>query len=293
MKAYMESPSGTLARLETSLEYGLTQEEDEDSRRRYGANRFTEEKQEPLIKRIFEAASEPMIVMLILAAIITLGVNIAGYYTGREADFLECVGIFATISLSCVITVVMEGRSAKAFETLKKIGDDTQVKVLRGGEVCLIARCDVVVEDILFVETGDKLAADGRILEKTSLMADESALTGGSMPVRKDAKAVFADEKTPVADRVNMLYSGCFITGGSGKIVVAAVPEGLPTIVAVSLAVNIIKMSKQNALVKKMIACETIGCINVVCSDKTGTLTENRMTVKAFIQRENWNSRKI
>lgn len=361
MKAYMESPSETLARLETSLEYGLTQEEAEDSRRRYGANRFTEEKQEPLIKRIFEAASEPMIVMLILAAIITLGVNIARYYTGGEADFLECVGIFAAISLSCVITVVMEGRSAKAFETLKKIGDDTQVKVLRGGEVCLIARCDVVVGDILFVETGDKLAADGRILEETSLMADESALTGESMPVRKDAKAVFADEKTPVADRVNMLYSGCFITGGSGKIVVtavgdgtefgkiarelsatdhsttplqekmarlgknitimgsaaaavvfllqlgifiyhgtvsldtvseafitsivlivAAVPEGLPTIVAVSLAVNIIKMSKQNALVKKLIACETIGCINVVCSDKTGTLTENRMTVKAF-----------
>lgn len=361
MKAYMESPSETLKRLGTSREYGLTEKEAADSRSRHGANCFTEEKPELLVKRIFEAASEPMIIMLILAAVITLGVNIARYYTGGEADFFECAGIFAAISLSCLITVVMEGRSAKAFETLKKIGDDASVKVLRDGAVCLIARKEIVVGDILFVETGDKLAADGRILEETALTADESALTGESMPVKKDAGAVFTDEKTPVADRVNMLYSGCFITGGSGKavvtavgdktefgkiaqelsatdhsttplqekmarlgksitimgsaaaavvfllqvglfiyngtasldtvseafitsivLIVAAVPEGLPTIVAVSLAVNIIKMSKQNALVKKMIACETIGCINVVCSDKTGTLTENRMAVKAF-----------
>ena len=252
----------------------------------------------------------------------------------------------------------MEGRSAKAFETLSKIGEDTPVKVIRNGEVCLIPQRDVVVGDILCVETGDKLPADGRILECYELMADESALTGESMPVHKNAEAVLENPGTPVAERVNLLYSGCFITGGNGKIVVtgvgdntefgkiarelaaadnsstplqekmaslgkkitilgsaaaavvfmiqlviflrngtasldtlseafitsivlivAAVPEGLPTIVAVSLAVNIIKMSKQNALVKKMIACETVGCINVVCSDKTGTLTENRMTV--------------
>ena len=206
--------------------------------------------------------------------------------------------------------------------------------------------------------TGDKLPADARLIESNDLTADESALTGESVPSAKAADAVFTDPKTPVADRTNMLYSGCFVTAGNGRavvtavgddtefgkiarelraantgmtplqeklaklgkviavvgsivaalvfvlqvarfvasgtasfdtiseafitsitLIVAAVPEGLPTIVAACLAVNIIKMSKQNALVKKMVACETIGCINVICSDKTGTLTQNRMTV--------------
>ncbi|WP_320073989.1 calcium-translocating P-type ATPase, PMCA-type [Eubacterium callanderi] len=208
------------------------------------------------------------------------------------------------------------------------------------------------------VATGDMIPADGRVIESLGLRVDESSLTGESLPVKKEAELVYDNPKTPVAERTNMLYSGCFITGGGGTMVVtevgdgtefgsiarelsktekgstplqekmdrlgklitilgataaaivfviqliifastgtfnldtvseafitsivlivAAVPEGLPTIVAVSLSINIIKMAKQNALVKKLIACETIGCINVICSDKTGTLTENRMTV--------------
>ena len=358
MDAFMERPEQTLARLGSDSEKGLSDSQVLENRKRCGENSFSKEAPIPLWKRIWEAATEPMLIMLLIAAFITSGVNIARYATGGEADFLECAGIFAAISLSVVITVVMEGRSAKAFETLSKIGEDTPVKVIRNGEVCLIPQRDVVVGDILCVETGDKLPADGRILECYELMADESALTGESMPVHKNAEAVLENPGSPVAERVNLLYSGCFITGGNGKIVVtgvgdntefgkiarelaaadnsstplqekmaslgkkitilgsaaaavvfmiqlviflrngtasldtvseafitsivlivAAVPEGLPTIVAVSLAVNIIKMSKQNALVKKMIACETVGCINVVCSDKTGTLTENRMTV--------------
>lgn len=208
------------------------------------------------------------------------------------------------------------------------------------------------------VATGDMIPADGRVIESLGLRVDESSLTGESLPVKKEAELVYDNPKTPVAERANMLYSGCFITGGSGTmivtevgdgtefgsiarelsktekgstplqekmdrlgklitilgataaaivfiiqliifastgtfnldtvseafitsivLIVAAVPEGLPTIVAVSLSINIIKMARQNALVKKLIACETIGCINVICSDKTGTLTENRMTV--------------
>lgn len=358
MSEFKQDKQTLLTRLGTNAETGLTQEQVMASRAMHGANSFMREKPKSLLRRIWESATEPMILMLIFAALITLAVNLARFFTGGEADFLECVGIFAAISLSTIITVVMEGRSAKAFEALSKIGEDTQIKAMRNGEILLLAQKEIVVGDILYVETGDKLPADGRLLESTVLMVDESALTGESMPVSKDAAALFTSENTPVAERSNMLYSGCFITGGSGRVVVtgvgdntefgkiarelagtdkgstplqekmallgkritilgasaaaavfllqlfffftngtasldtiseafitsivlivAAVPEGLPTIVAVSLAINIIKMSKQNALVKKMIACETVGCINVICSDKTGTLTENRMTV--------------
>lgn len=358
MNAFMESPKQILERFGVDMEQGLSVNQVEESRKKYGENTFTKSQSKSLLRRVWEATTEPLIIMLLVAAFITLGVNIIRYFRGGEADFLECVGIFVAISLSVIITVIMEGRSEKAFEALNKIGEDTPVKVIRDKEVCLIPQREVVVGDILCVETGDKLPADGRLLESNELMADESALTGESMPVHKEAELIFDNPKLPVAERKNILYSGCFITGGNGKIIVtgvgdhtefgkiarelaatdnsttplqekmaalgkrisfmgataaaivftiqlviflmngtanldtvseafitsivlivAAVPEGLPTIVAVSLALSIIKMSKQNALVKKMIACETIGCVNVICSDKTGTLTENRMTV--------------
>ena len=358
MNIFMESPQETLRRLGVEKEKGLSGPQIKESRKIHGENSFSREKPVSLVGRIWEASTEPMLIMLLAAAFITLGVNITRYYTGGETDFLECIGIFVAISLSVAITVVMEGKSAKAFEELNKIGDDTPVKAVRGGKVCLIPQREVVVGDILCVGTGDKLPADGRIVESRELMADESALTGESMPVHKEADIVYQEPALPVAERRNVLYSGCFITGGHGTVlvtsvgdqtefgkiakelsstdnsstplqekmaslgkkitvlgsaaaavvfliqlavflvngtasldtvsdafitsivlIVAAVPEGLPTIVAVSLAANIIKMSRQNALVKKMIACETVGCINVVCSDKTGTLTENHMTV--------------
>lgn len=358
MNAFLENADRVAQQLGVDPAVGLTDAQVEAHREKYGANAFTKEQPVSLWRRILEAASEPMLLILVLAAFITLGVNITRYFTGGEADFFECVGIFVAIGLSIAITIGMEGRSAKAFEALSKLSEDTMVRVLRGGETRLIPQKEVVVGDILCVETGDKLPADGRLLESTALMADESALTGESMPVRKSAHVICTNEQTPVAERSNMLYSGCFITGGSGRIlvtavgdgtefgkiarelastdksttplqeklailgkritmlgaaiagfiflyqvfrfvstgtatletiadafitsiilVVAAVPEGLPTTMAISLAINIIKMTKQNALVKKMIACETVGCINVICSDKTGTLTENRMTV--------------
>lgn len=358
MSSFMETKQQTLKRLCVNELTGLTTLQVEESRSRYGVNAFTKEKQKSILRRILEALLEPMNILLILAALIAVGVNIARMLNGGETDFLECVGIFAAIFLAVIITVAMEGRSAKAFEALSKINEDTLIKVIRDGETTLIPQKDVVVGDILCVETGDKLPADGRLISSTSLCADESSLTGESVPVEKDCDVVCSSEKTPVAERSNMLYSGCFITSGNGKMVVthigdstefgkiarelsstektstplqeklaklgkyitifgaaaaalvfiiqvyqfimngtasfntiseafitsivlivAAVPEGLPTIVAVSLSINLIKMSRQNALVKKMVACETVGCINVICSDKTGTLTENKMTV--------------
>ncbi len=357
-EAFRMAMDELLSETGTDREKGLTEQQAEKSRNKHGSNSFVAQSRESLVKRIWDASTEPMLLMLIFAAIITLAVNVTRYFTGGEYNFLECVGIFAAIALSVVITIITEGKSAKAFEALNKINEDTLIKVIRNGEPQLITQKEIVVGDIIMIETGDKIVADGRLLESNDLAVDESALTGESLPVSKNANAV-CTEKTPVAERNNMLYSGCFVTTGSGKmlvtgvgndtefgqiaqelssiektttplqeklnklgkqitvlgasaaaivfaievvqfiihgqfnldtvsdafitsivLIVAAVPEGLPTIVAVSLALNIIKMSKENALVKKMIACETIGCVNIICSDKTGTLTENKMTVQ-------------
>lgn len=361
MKEFVKIRSELLTQLNTDSSQGLTAGQAELNQEKYGRNTLTGEKPKSLSKRVLEAATEPMILMLILAGVIDIAVNVIRAVTGGKADFLECVGIFAAISLSVAITVVMEGKSAKAFEALSQIGGETAVKVLRNGETLLLSQKELAVGDIVLLSAGDRVPADGRLLEGVGLESDESALTGESVPVNKNAEAVLTDEKTPLAERLNMLYAGNYITNGYGKMVVtavgdgtefgkiageltkqgksstplqeklaklgktitvlgvaaaavvfaselisfarsgglvfeevleafvtsivlivAAVPEGLPTIVAVSLSINIIKLSKQNALVKKMIASETVGCINVICSDKTGTLTENKMTVSAY-----------
>lgn len=340
---------------------GLSSATVESNRQKYGANVLSKKKPTSMFRRIWEASTEPMLLMLIGAGIIALGVNVFRSVSGGEADYLECVGIFLAISLSVIISVVMEGKSAKAFEALSKISENMVVKVIRDRQTMLLNQKDIVVGDIVLLSTGDKVPADGRLLESNGLAVDESMLTGESEPAQKDATKILYDEKTPLAERINMLYSGTYITNGNCKmivtsvgsstefgiiansltdsgetktplqekldrlgkaitilgvlaavivfisqlisfslgdglvleevieafvtstvLIVAAVPEGLPTIVAVSLSINIIKLSKNNALVKKMVASETVGCINVICSDKTGTLTENKMKVQAF-----------
>ncbi|MEG2570393.1 MAG: HAD-IC family P-type ATPase, partial [Clostridia bacterium] len=361
MKPYLMRSDEVIKELGAEPENGLNEEAVRASEEKYGRNEFTRTKPRSFVKRVMDACHEPMLILLLVAGVIAVVVNIVRAATGGEADIIECVGIFFAIALSVIITVVMEGKSAKAFEALSRMKDDIQVRVIRSGRVSMIPQSGLVVGDIVCVETGDKLSADGRLIKSTALKVDESSLTGESAPVSKDAEILIVSEKTAVADRGNMLYSGTFVTGGSGTMVVtdvgdttefgkiaselsgaevgstplqeklaklgkiiaiagllisaavfiiqvvfaliqgnatflhiseafitsivlivATVPEGLPTIVAVSLALNIIKMSKQNALVKKMVASETIGCINVICSDKTGTLTENRMTVTAL-----------
>lgn len=358
MREYLGTREELQNSLSVNLETGLTEEQAVQSAAEHGTNILTRAKPESLLKQIWRSATEPMILMLIAAGLIALAVNVIRAVTGGGADFLECAGIFAAISLSVIITVVMEGKSAKAFEALNKINEDVLVKVLRNGNPVMLNQKNLLVGDILILATGDKIPADGRLMESMGLAADESALTGESVPAQKDAGYIISDGETPVAERANMLYSGTYITSGFGKLlvtavgdktefgkiarelsetekgatplqeklarlgktvtilgiiaaafvfitqlisfamrdglyleevmeafvtsivlIVAAVPEGLPTIVAVSLSVNIIKLSKRNALVKKMIASETVGCVNVICSDKTGTLTENRMTV--------------
>ena len=365
MKNFIKPRSEIILETNSDATAGLSAEQIESNREQYGSNVLTKEKPTPLWKRVIDAASEPMILMLIFAGLIALSVNVIRGVTGGETDYIECIGIFVAIFLSIIITVAMEGKSAKAFEALAKMNDDTTIKVIRGGNAAMLLQKELVVGDIIMLAAGDKLPADGRLLESTGLSADESALTGESVPAKKDAEAEFTEENTPLAERSNMVYSGNYITSGYGKmivtdvgdstefgkiarelaeaiesttplqeklarlgktiaifgvlaaaivffvqiftfyqagnltvdtilevfitsivLIVAAVPEGLPTIMAVSLSINLIKLSGQNALVKKIIASETVGCINVICSDKTGTLTENKMTVVSYYSDE-------
>ena len=197
----------------------------EQSRAAHGRNAFTREKPPSLLRRVWESAKEPMTILLFVAAFITLGVNFVRLFTGSETDFIECIGIFVAIFLSIFITIVMEGRSAKAFEALSKLGEGAQIKVIRDGKAELISQSELVVGDIVSLETGEKVPADGRLIEAVSLCSDESALTGESEPVEKNADVVLQEENVPVAERVNMLYSGCFITGGHGLMVVTSVGD--------------------------------------------------------------------
>ena len=358
MNSYLDSKEKIIQELGSNQEIGLSDQEVLESRELYGENAFSQEKPVSLFKRIIEALKEPMIFILIIAAVITISVNIFKMVNGQHAEFVESVGILIAISLSTTITIVMEGRSKKAFEALNKIKENIAVKTFRNGAITLVPQKDLVVGDIIQVETGDKIPVDARLLDSINLQVDESSLTGESVPVNKNSHVKIKNEHTPLAERFNMIYGGTFITAGNGKaivtqvgdstefgkiadelkkqdkttmplqeklgklgkaisilgitlatfifliqliklyiagnitfdtvsetfitsivLIVAAVPEGLPTIVAASLAINIMKMAKENALVKNLIASETVGAINIICSDKTGTLTENKMTV--------------
>lgn len=287
---------------------------------------------------------------------ITLGINVGKFVKNGSCDVYECAGIFAAILISACLTVFMEGRSEKAFELLGSVYDKISVKVIRDGRVTVIPKEEIVVGDLVILETGDKIVADGRLVECNGLKTDESTLTGESNRATKAVCEV--KDGTPLAERRNCVYSGTFASQGAGKmivtavgdnaelgkiagqlgsgvssaplneklaklgkhvtiigaifagiafilsvlrlsatenlsffsvqdafveaivLIVAAVPEGLPTTAAISLSLNVLKLAKSNALIRKLVAAETVGCVSVICSDKTGTLTENDMRVE-------------
>lgn len=327
---------------------------------KYGLNQITKKKKQSFFQKLFFALKEPMMLILIFGLVIAFGTKLGSFLKTGTADFSECVGILVAIVLSVSITLIMEGSSARAFDALNKIYDNLTVRVIRDGTVLTVLQRFITVGDIILIESGDKIVADGRLIESNNLTVDESILTGESLSVKKQADTIIHN-KSLLAERINMLYSGTFVTGGSGKmivtqigdstemgkiagelksnkegcsplenklsklsktisitgivcavvvfilsiiklsitktlsftnvqglfieciiLIVAAVPEGLPTIVALSLALNMIKLAKENALIKKMVATETMGSVSVICSDKTGTLTQNKMAVKEF-----------
>ena len=348
-----------LKQLNVNPRYGLRAEEISSRRIKFGANTVDRTRQKSLFLRVLGAFSEPMLLILCFALAITLGVNIGKFVRTGDGDLTECIGIFTAVALSVTITVVMEDRSQKAFELLRAVSDKTVVKVRREGEITLIPQSEIVVGDVMILESGNRVCADGRIIKGENLAADESSLTGESKPRNKRAGAV-VDDNAPLADRINCVYGGTLITSGRGEavatavgngaemgkiakelkiknkissplsekldrlgkavtiiggiaasavfvvslirliiagnanfdtvqeifigsvvLIVAAVPEGLPTIVAVSLSLNVMKLAKENALIKKLVVAETAGCVSVICSDKTGTLTQNRMETES------------
>lgn len=351
MKSYNEIYKNVYAPIN-----GLSEEKARQSRKKYGANAFTKTKKPSFFSRFFKSLSEPMTIILEFALIITLGVNIGNALAGKPADFYESAGILASILVSALLSAVMESKSEKAFEMLEKFNKNITVNVVRGGEVRVINYSDVCVGDLVLCEAGDKVTADGVIVECSELTAEESVLTGESRAVKK--QAYLAGNVT----QSNMLWSGTYIRSGTAKIsvlavgdsarigkiagglsgqknvsaplnqklsrlgtsitvfgavmaaivfaltlfrlnlsggltaagvkdafidaivlIVAAVPEGLPTTVAISLALSVVKLAKSNAIIKKLVAAETVGCVSVICSDKTGTLTVGKMQAERFV----------
>ncbi len=356
MNYYDKTVMQTLSSLKSDKMKGLSSEDVALSRKEYGENFLSKGKKRTLLNKFFDALKEPMLIILMFGFVLALGTNLGKYFKSGEGDFAECLGIFFAIILSVSITLIMEGSSEKAFTALGRIYENLAVRVIRDGKTVLIPQGQVVVGDIIIIESGDKIVADGRLIESRLLSVDESTLTGESVPAQKDASVVL-EKNVALAERINCVYSGTFVTAGNGLMVVtavgnkteigniageltvqatnsplqiklgklgkiitiigaccavfvfvlsvirlyflgtlnfsgvqelfvscivliiAAVPEGLPTIVAVSLALNMIKLAKENALIKKMTATESAGAVSVICSDKTGTLTQNKMSV--------------
>ena len=334
-------PELVLSQLETSREYGLSETQAEERLNRYGPNTLEQHKRDSLPKRLLSQLKDPMILVLLAAAALSL------LASGFE-DWLDSVIILVIVLVNAGISISQEYNAEKALEALRKLSAPL-TKVLRDGTVTRLETSQLVPGDIIFLDAGDLVPADARILDCAGLKADESSMTGESVPVAKQAADRLSSE-TPLGDRINMVISATTITGGravcvvtetgmhtemgriagmlqsAGEITtplqhrmteisrilsilclfvcaltfgfglmrgknmldmfltavslaVAAIPEGLPAIVTIVLALGVQRMAKRNAIVKKLPAVETLGCASVICSDKTGTLTQNKMTV--------------
>ena len=341
---YNGSKEAVLERLGTGVRAGLTQGEVLQRQQRYGRNELARKKEDSLLVRFLAQFQDYMVIILLIAAAISFAVSL---FNG-EADFFDPIIILAIVVLNAMIGVFQESKAQKALEALQKMSAPT-VTVLRGGEKQTMNADELVIGDIIYLETGDLVPADARLIEAVSLTCDEAALTGESMAVEKDA-AFCAEGEINIADAKNMVFSSCTVLSGHavavvvetgmntqvGKIAkmiieseapqtplqeklartgktlglmaliicgiiflmglvrrlpifdmfmtsislaVAAIPEGLPAIVTIMLALGVQRMVKKNAIIRKLPAVETLGSASVICSDKTGTLTQNKMSV--------------
>ena len=351
MKHYCESAAAVLQQMESSAE-GLSSAEAARRQAQYGKNKLAEGKKDSLLVRFFKQMADPMILILLAAALIS------GVLAVAEGESLaDVIIILAVVVVNSVLGVYQESKAEKAIEALQEMAAATS-RVLRDGKMVVIRSEDLVPGDVVLLEAGDAVPADARLLESASLKAEEAALTGESVPVLKYIDQIFLREDAkdiPLGDRKNMVYMGSTVVYGRGAAVVtatgmdtemgkiadalaqaqegqtplqrklsqlshlltwlvlgicvvifgvqilragglsvdtvidsfmvavslavAAIPEGLAAVVTVVLSIGVTNMSKRGAIIRRLTAVETLGCAQIICSDKTGTLTQNKMTV--------------
>lgn len=347
MDYYGNDLTEVLRELETT-EQGLTEEEAARRLERNGRNKLAEAKKESLFMRFLKQLADPMIIILLVAAAVS-GVT-AAY---QNESFADVFIILFVVLLNAVLGVYQESKAEKAIEALKEMSAATS-KVMRDGRIQVVHSEELVVGDVVILEAGDAVPADGRLIEAASLKIEEAALTGESVPAQKTSQTIDGG-KVSLGDRKNMVYMGCTVVYGRGKAVVtgtgmdtemgriakalttaeegqtplqkklaqlskiltylvigicvfifafgvirsgnfsfdglintfmvavslavAAIPEGLAMVVTIVLSIGVTNMSKRNAVIRRLTAVETLGCAQIICSDKTGTLTQNKMTV--------------
>ena len=340
---------------------GLSEAQVAESRRSHGANVMSPPPKDPLWKQFLEKFEDPLIIILLIAGALSIGISCYEYWgLGEGAGvFFEPIGIFIAILLATGLAFYFELRADKEFSLLNQVNDDEPVTVIRGGDVMQVARKEIVVGDIVILNTGEEIPADGTLLESSSLSVDESTLTGEPLCSKTTVEADFDPDatfpsnhvmkgtkvmeghgvmevtavgdatengkvfeaaqidnsvKTPLNQqldglgdlitKISYVIAGLIVVGRvimyfasndfefikflayllqtlmiAVTLVVVAVPEGLPMAVTLSLAYSMRRMLRTNNLVRKMHACETMGATTVICTDKTGTLTENQMRV--------------
>ena len=350
MTAHNMDAKTVVQALDSDITNGLTEEQVIELRNRYGANKLKEKKKKTNFQRFIDQFKDVMILILIAAAAISFAIACT---QNDPEEFFEPILILVIVIVNAIIGTIQESNAEKALEALKNLSAP-HARVIRGGEEKIIDAVDLVPGDIIRLEAGDFVPADARLIRSVSLKSEESALTGESVPSDKDANVV-TDEKAPLGDRVNMVFSGCSISYGTatavvvatgmdtemGKIAnlldseedgqtplqeklaqlgkylgiiclaacaivfvvglisgiplmeifmtavslaVSAIPEGLPAIVTIVLSIGVQRMVRKNAIIRRLPAVETLGSASVICSDKTGTLTQNRMKlVKAYL----------
>ena len=351
MRYYCEEKEIVLEELGSSHE-GLDVNEAEKRLLKHGKNKLAEAKKDSLIKRFFAQMKDPMIIILLCAA------AISGVLAVSEGEsFADVIIILAVVIVNAALGVYQENKAEKAIEALREMSAASS-KVMRSGKIHTVHSEDLVPGDVVLLEAGDAVPADGRIIESASLKIEEAALTGESVPVDKTADALTAAGEVPLGDRTNMAYMGSTVVYGRGVMVVcatgmdtemgriadalsqakegqtplqiklnqlsrvltylvlgicaavfavqiaraggfefeavldsfmiavslavAAIPEGLAAVVTMVLSIGVTNMSKRNAIIRRLTAVETLGCAQIICSDKTGTLTQNKMTVTDF-----------
>ena len=359
-KEYRLSQEEVLQQLQTT-ESGLTTEQAAQRLEQYGPNKLKEAEKATWFQKFMAQLKDPMLIILMIAALVSAATTVITYLQHSNAaelgeGLVEVGIILVVVLLNAILGVIQESKAEAAIEALQTMTAAT-CKVLRDGKQTVLHSDELVPGDVVLLEAGDAVPADGRLLESASLKIEEAALTGESVPVNKtlEALGLETEKDVPLGDRKNMCYMGSTVVYGRGKAVitrtgmdtemgkiagalaatadeetplqrkldelgktlsylvlgicvfifvfnlvmkgnysitgiletfmvavslaVAAIPEGLATVVTVVLSIGVTNMSKRNAVIRRLTAVETLGCTQVICSDKTGTLTQNKMTV--------------